>query len=141
MYTSIVQLFSGELDPTVPQLILIGGSIAGGALVGLGVILEAHKIFSLPTLSVIIGVVLEAACTLLLFEFDEGISRAQQSKIVAMQARSWTKDQFSALQALKGKVTDIGVFPERDCLNAGCSPGILLWHCTLLALSSTETTI
>ena len=37
MYTSIVQLFSGELDPTVPQLILIGGSIAGGALVGLGV--------------------------------------------------------------------------------------------------------
>ena len=46
----------------------------GGALVGLGVILEAPKIFSIPVAAVFVGIVLEAACTLLLFGFDEGIS-------------------------------------------------------------------
>jgi hypothetical protein len=55
------------------------------ALVGLGVILEAPKIFSIPVAAVFVGIVLEAACTLLLFGFDEGISASQQSEIRSQQ--------------------------------------------------------
>jgi hypothetical protein len=75
------QFFGGALDPTWPHAVLIAGSIIGGALVGLGVILEAPKILSIPVAAVFIGIVIEAACTLLLFGFDEGISGAQQSTI------------------------------------------------------------
>jgi hypothetical protein len=87
MYTYWSNFFSGVLDPTWPHILLIGGSLVGGALVGLGVILEAHKILSLPTLSVFIGIVLEAICTLLLFGFDEGISSKQQSTVEAQQEK------------------------------------------------------
>jgi hypothetical protein len=87
MYAYWSNFTSGAFDPTWPHFLLIGGSLVGGALVGLGVILEAHKIFSLPTLSVFIGIVLEAICTLLLFTFDEGISKAQTDKIITLEER------------------------------------------------------
>jgi hypothetical protein len=87
MYSYISQFFGGTLDPTWPHAVLIAGSIVGGALVGLGVILEAPKIFSVPVAAVFVGVVIEAACTLALFGFDEGISGAQQSKIIALETR------------------------------------------------------
>jgi hypothetical protein len=67
MCSYISQFFEGGLDPTWPHIVLIAGTIIGGALVGLGVILEASKIFSLPVAAVFVGVVIEAACTLLLF--------------------------------------------------------------------------
>ncbi|MGB9393033.1 MAG: hypothetical protein WCB70_24010, partial [Xanthobacteraceae bacterium] len=41
MYSYITQFFSGTLDPFWPHAALIAGSIIGGALVGLGIILEA----------------------------------------------------------------------------------------------------
>jgi hypothetical protein len=81
MYSYITQFFSGTLDPFWPHAALIAGSIIGGALVGLGIILEAPKILSLPVAAVVVGVVIEAACTLLLFGFDEGTSDAQQRTI------------------------------------------------------------
>jgi hypothetical protein len=84
MYSYISLFFGGALDPTWPHVVLIGGSIVGGALVGLGVVLEAPKILSVPVAAVVVGVVIEAACTLLLFGFDEGISGAQQSRIIAL---------------------------------------------------------
>jgi hypothetical protein len=43
--------------------------------------LEAKKLLSLPTMLVVVGGVIEAACTIALFGFDEGISRAQQGRI------------------------------------------------------------
>jgi hypothetical protein len=86
MYSYMSQFFGGALDPTWPHAVLIAGSIVGGALVGLGVILEAPKIISMPVAAVFVGVVIEAACTLLLFGFDEGISSAQQAKIGALTA-------------------------------------------------------
>jgi hypothetical protein len=81
MYSYMSQFFGGELDPTWPHAILILGCIVGGALVGLGVILEAPKILSIPVAAVFVGVVIEAVCTLLLFGFDEGISTKQQSQL------------------------------------------------------------
>ena len=80
------QFFSGTLDPAWPHAILIAGTIIGGALVGLGVILEAPKILSIAVAAVFLGVVIEAACTLLLFAFDEGITSKQKSDIEAQQS-------------------------------------------------------
>jgi len=87
MYSYISQFFGGTLDPTWPHVVLIAGTIIGGVLVGIGVILEAPKIFSVPVAAVFVGIVIEAACTLLLFGFDEGISSTQQSKIVELENR------------------------------------------------------
>jgi hypothetical protein len=83
----MIQFFGGTLDPTWPHAVLIAGTIVGGVLVGIGVILEAPKIFSVPVAAVFVGIVIEAACTLLLFGFDEGISNAQQSKIIALETK------------------------------------------------------
>jgi hypothetical protein len=38
-------------------------------------------------LSVIVGVIVEAVCTITLFVFDEGISNAQQEKIIVLERR------------------------------------------------------
>lgn len=100
MYPYADQFFGGTLDPTWPHAILVAGSILGGALVGLGVILKALKIFSVPVAAVFVGVVIEAACTLLLFGFDEGASGAQQPQIIAREnARHLDDDQQAAFVA------------------------------------------
>lgn len=83
MYSYISQFFSGGLDPTWPHIVLLATAILGGALVGLGVILEAPKILSVPVACVVLGVVMEAVATLLLFAFDEGISNRQNAAIIA----------------------------------------------------------
>lgn len=88
MYSYISQFFGGALDPAWPHIVLITGTVVGGALVGLGVVLEAPKILSIPVAAVIVGVVIEAACTLLLFGFDEGISTSQQSQIAVATDRA-----------------------------------------------------
>jgi hypothetical protein len=103
MYSYMSQFFGGALDPNWPHAILIAGTIVGGALVGLGVVLEAPKIISIPVAAVFVGVVFEAACTLLLFGFDEGISSAQLSKIISLETklapRFLSKPQADALIA------------------------------------------
>jgi hypothetical protein len=87
--TYIGHFFSGGVDPTIPHLILILVVVAGGLLVGGGIIWEAARdghLWALPTACVFIGVVAEAAATVILFEFDEGISQHQESIIEAQQA-------------------------------------------------------
>ena len=126
MYSHISQFFSGTLDPTWPHVALIGGAIIGGALVGLEVILEAKKFFSVPTVIVFVGIVIEAACTVLLFGFDEGISHAQQSTIeqlLSPRRLVWTKrlvspQPLSRIQACNSSLLQISMLNH----------GILLWR-------------
>lgn len=71
------------------------------------------------------GVVLEAAATVVLFQFDEGISsrqksviEAQNDKIILLDTeiapRRLTKEQYDALQSLKGRMSRINVSTETD---------------------------
>jgi hypothetical protein len=69
--------------------VLILLTVTGGLAVGVGIIWEAQRgghLWTLPTLFVFFGVVIEAAATVILFEFDEGISHAQQALIDSQQS-------------------------------------------------------
>jgi hypothetical protein len=67
---------------------------------------------------VIGGVAIEAVCTLLLFGFDEGISSAQQSKIIALETRIapriLTSEQYDVIKSLRGKVLAVSVLASPD---------------------------
>ena len=72
----------------MPHLVLILLAVIGGLAVGGGIIWEASRsghLWTLPTAFVFFGVAIEAAATVILFEFDEGISRNQQSIIDVQQ--------------------------------------------------------
>lgn len=73
-------------------------------------------LWALPTACVFLGVIIELAGTIILFQYDDKFIQSQNDKIIAMEARPWTKAQFDALQEVKGKVTDVGIFPEKGCL-------------------------
>jgi hypothetical protein len=112
-------VFFGALDPTWPHAILIGGSIVGGVIVAAGIILKQKKLFSLPTMLVVVGVVIEAACTIALFGFDEGISRLQNAEILRLRHQSANRDitpdemnkASSNLTKFAGQPAEIVVFP------------------------------
>jgi hypothetical protein len=101
MLTYLSHFFSGEVDPFWPHIILLSVTVAASFAVGAGIIFEAPKysesVHRIAVRLVIAGVVVEAACTIFLFVFDEGISSAQQSKIIALEsrlaARSLSDDQ------------------------------------------------
>jgi hypothetical protein len=84
--------FSGEMSPGGPHFWLLTVSVLGSAAVAWGIIREAEKVWSLTTLLVVGGVAVEAICTLLLFDFDEGISSKQQKTIEAQ------RDQIISLE-------------------------------------------
>jgi hypothetical protein len=84
--------FSGEMSPGWPHFWLLTVSVLGSAAVAWGIIREAEKVWSLTTLLVVGGVAVEAICTLLLFDFDEGISSKQQKTIEAQ------RDQIISLE-------------------------------------------
>jgi hypothetical protein len=86
LYKYFDSFFSGGVDPIWPHRVLIGASILASIAVGIGIIKEAKKFWSLTTLLVSFGVAIEAICTLLLFGFDEGVSGVQQSRIDAQNA-------------------------------------------------------
>ena len=96
---------------------------------GLGVILEAPKIFSIPVAAVFIGVVIEAACTLLLFEFDEGITSTQKVEIISLQkSNEFLLSQGQELEALAirarreaAKATERAAQLEKDAAMARAS--------------------
>lgn len=103
--TYIGQFFSGEVDASTPHLVLILAAVIGGIAVGIGIIWEGARgghLWTLPTLIVVLGVVVEAGATVILLEFDESISRSQQSKIVMLETRiaqrELTDDQIKALE-------------------------------------------
>jgi hypothetical protein len=88
--TYIGHFFSGDVDPTAPHAVLIAAAVIGGLLVGIGIIWEAARdghLWTLPTACVLIGVIVEAGATVVLFEFDEGITHAQQAQIIALLPR------------------------------------------------------
>jgi hypothetical protein len=71
----ISQFFSGGVDPSVPHCVLILLTVVGGVAVGGGIIWEAAKgghLWTLPTLVVFFGVVIEATATVILFEASAG---------------------------------------------------------------------
>jgi hypothetical protein len=84
MLTYFSVLFSGDSDAL--RISLLVGAVVGGLAVGIGIFWESHKL-TLATALVLLGVVVEAICTIFLFVIDEGISRAQQSTIIALENR------------------------------------------------------
>jgi len=103
MYSYISQFFSGTVDPTSPHAILIGASIVASFAVWLGIVLEAEKFWSLPTMLVTFGVAIEAICTILLFGFDEGISSYQKSTIEVQNREIIALDKRLAPRELSAK--------------------------------------
>jgi hypothetical protein len=85
MVTYVSAFFSGSVDPFWPHFILIGLTVLGGIAVGAGIITESEK-WSVATVLVVIGVATEAIFTIILFRFDEGISLAQQEKIIFLES-------------------------------------------------------
>ena len=135
MISSFFKAFQhGDLEPTVTHFWLLAGAIVGSIVVAAGIALEAHWPISRMKLRelagiifVFFGVAVEALFTIALFMFDEGISSkqqgtisAQQEKIIALETelapRNWTKEQFDALQTLKGKLPGVGIVWEHYCM-------------------------
>lgn len=106
--------FSGAADPFWPHVLLLAFAILASFAVAIGIVLESPH-WSIANALVIGGVALEAVCTLLLFGFDEGISSAQQAKIVTLEtrlvSRSLIDEQFNdiveQLKPLSGQHFDI----------------------------------
>jgi hypothetical protein len=104
--------FSGGVDPLWPHIILLSIAIVASASVAFGIVLENPK-WSVANVLVVGGVAIEAVGTILLFGFDEGISNAQQSTIVAQQSeiiRLTTPRNLSpaAVQRVASKVCPFG---------------------------------
>jgi hypothetical protein len=91
MLAYVSKFTSGGLEPFWPHFVLLTFSVVGSVAVGVGILLERPKysaaVHRIATGLVISGVVVEAICTIALFVFDEGISQAQQSKIIALEAQ------------------------------------------------------
>jgi hypothetical protein len=119
MLTHVSNLLSGDVAPFWPHVFLLSVSIAASIAVGAGIIFEGEK-YSPSTRNiafwlVVSGVAMEAVSTIFLFAFDEGISSSQQAKIIQLETqlspRSLDKDQFDAIQSVKGEVTAVYIMP------------------------------
>jgi hypothetical protein len=100
---------------------LLAGDMLATVAVGLGIIWEhgPPDVRVVANRLVVGGVIAETLCSSLLFAWDANTIGEQNDKIIALQARSWTKAQFDGIQEIKGKVTDVGVLPEKSCLECG----------------------
>jgi hypothetical protein len=87
MNTFFVEFTSGELTLSFWHPFLLFTAVFGDVLVAVGVIIESwppkDTKAKIGLGSVFFGVIISAAFTLFLFVFDEGISGALQSKIIA----------------------------------------------------------
>jgi hypothetical protein len=110
----------GRLDSLWTHAILVGVIAIAELALAIGIWLESPKNKVLREwfgLGLVLGgCVISVIATIGLLIFDEGISRRQNDEIIAMQARPWTEEQFDAIQEIKGKVTDVGIFPEKGCI-------------------------
>ncbi len=121
--TTFNGLISGTLNSYWTHFWLLAGAFILEIIVGVGIALEANWPMSrrqiIATGLVIGGIILGIMFTLGLFIFDEAISSTQQQKIIALETelapRNWTKEQFDALQTLKGKLPGVGIAWERYC--------------------------
>jgi hypothetical protein len=66
--------------------VLLGGAVLGGVLVGVGILKESEE-WTTAAMLVLIGVIMEPIFTIGLFVYDESLSRAQQSTIIALEER------------------------------------------------------
>jgi len=91
MLNYINDFLSGGVEPFWPHVALLSFSVAASVAVGAGIIFEGPKfsasIHRIAFWLVVVGIAVEALCTIFLFVFDEGISNAQQSKIDAQQLK------------------------------------------------------
>jgi hypothetical protein len=81
---------SGELPSGWPHFWLLFISVLASFTVGAGILLERPEYSAYHSIAfwlVIIGIAIEACCTIFLFVFDEGISAAQRDTIAAQQGR------------------------------------------------------
>jgi len=70
---------------------LLGGDVLATWMVGAGILWESQSLSVNHVIArrfVFIGVVLEPLCSVALFAFDDNISDAQQSKIIALDSRA-----------------------------------------------------
>jgi hypothetical protein len=93
--TSIFSAFiHGELNPLPVHVVLIGIAILAEFAVAVGIVLEAPPPEERSAREnwgvrlVLGGVILSAVFTILLFVFDEGISNAQQARIIELSPRN-----------------------------------------------------
>ena len=103
--------------------LLLGGDIIATIIVGWGILWEApsqsERRHRIAMWLVIWGIMAETVCSLSLFAFDEGISQAQQGKIIALESqlspRVLTKEQSGAIwSALIGKTKTVSVMSSPD---------------------------
>lgn len=122
MLAYLYALLAGDIDAV--RAALLYGSLLGGIIVVGGILWESGKL-TRKTAVVILGVCVESFCTWRLFVADELVSNAQLSvirsqndKIIALETqllpRSLTKEQFDAIQTLKGHVVAINLAVEVD---------------------------
>src|SRR5947209_30875 len=89
MLTYVKAFFAGDLDPLLTHIVLLGGSVVAEFAVAIGIILESPKEKSCREIVgmclVLGGVSIGAILTISLFVFDEGVSTAQQSRIIDLE--------------------------------------------------------
>jgi hypothetical protein len=99
--------FSGSLGPFWPHVVLLASAVAASLAVAAGIVMENPN-WSLANVLVVGGVAIEAACTLLLFGFDEGVSSKQQLKIEAAEQKlvDYRKQRYLT-QGQKNRIADV----------------------------------
>jgi hypothetical protein len=115
-------VWAGEADPLWPHVVLLSVSIISAFTVGAGILLESPKysdsVHRVATWLVLGGIAVESLCTVLLFVFDERVSGAQQSKIIALETRIapriLTTAQSDVIQTLRSKVPAVFVLSSPD---------------------------
>jgi hypothetical protein len=106
MLTYVSRFWSGGFEPFWPHVALLTLSVLASFSVGGGIIFERPKysavIHRVAFWLVVVGIAIEAVCTIFLFVFDEGISTDQKSRIDAQQ--SVIRDQNEEIKALYGQL-------------------------------------
>jgi hypothetical protein len=91
MLTYVSRFLSGDFEPFWPHVALLSLAVLSSIAVGGGIIFERPKyppsVHRVAFWLVVGGIAVEAVCTIFLFVFDEGISGAQQSKIIELEIK------------------------------------------------------
>jgi hypothetical protein len=120
MWTAIFERFVTDQVALVVHIYLLGGASLATIMVGAGIIWESGplEVHAIAHRLVIWGIVAETLCSIILFTFDEGISSAQQSKIIALETRIAprviSKEQYEIFKQLSGKYAAINIASEAN---------------------------
>jgi hypothetical protein len=123
MLTYASGFISGDLNPFWPHFILLSLSVLASIVVAFGIIFESPKFeeatHRIAMWLVIVGVAIEAVCTICLFVFDEGISRRQNGEIIRLRqqvanrdlSEEETKTIAARLSVFAGQQVEISIYP------------------------------